>query len=48
MPPVIRGNTYALLDDLLLWLREEGFRVVDCVNRNFKMGLFFGVKGKLK
>ena len=45
---VIRGNTYALLDDLMLWLQEEGFRVVDCVYRNFKMGVFLGVKGSLK
>jgi tRNA (cmo5U34)-methyltransferase len=38
----------ALLDDQLLWLREAGFTDADCVYRNFKMGLFFGVKGKLK
>jgi tRNA (cmo5U34)-methyltransferase len=35
----------ALLDDQLLWLREAGFTDVDCVYRNFKMGLFLGVKG---
>jgi len=38
----------ALLDDQLLWLREAGFAHVDCVFRNFKMGLFLGVKGSLK
>jgi tRNA (cmo5U34)-methyltransferase len=38
----------ALLDDQLLWLREAGFTDVDCVYRNFKMGLFLGVKGSLK
>jgi tRNA (cmo5U34)-methyltransferase len=37
----------ALLDDQLLWLREAGFNDADCVYRNFKMGLFFGVKGSL-
>jgi tRNA (cmo5U34)-methyltransferase len=35
----------ALLDDQLLWLREAGFTDVDCVYRNFKMGLFLGVNG---
>ena len=34
----------ALLDDQLRWLREAGFADVDCVYRNFKMGLFYGVK----
>ncbi len=34
----------ALLDDQLRWLRETGFADVDCVYRNFKMGLFYGVK----
>jgi len=37
----------ALLEDQLLWLREAGFTDVDCVYRNFKMGLFFGVKGSM-
>jgi tRNA (cmo5U34)-methyltransferase len=37
----------ALLDDQLLWLREAGFTEVDCVYRNFKMGLFLGVKGSM-
>jgi tRNA (cmo5U34)-methyltransferase len=35
----------AILDDQLNWLREAGFTHVDCVYRNFKMGLFLGVKG---
>ncbi len=34
----------ALLEEQLLWLREAGFTDVDCVYRNFKMGLFLGVK----
>jgi tRNA (cmo5U34)-methyltransferase len=34
----------ALLEDQLRWLREAGFADVDCVYRNFKMGLFLGVK----
>jgi tRNA (cmo5U34)-methyltransferase len=38
----------ALLDDQLLWLWEAGFTDVDCVYRNFKMGVFLGVKGSLK
>jgi tRNA (cmo5U34)-methyltransferase len=34
----------ALLEDQLRWLQEAGFKDVDCVYRNFKMGLFYGVK----
>lgn len=34
----------ALLEDQLRWLREAGFADVDCVYRNFKMGLFLGAK----
>jgi tRNA (cmo5U34)-methyltransferase len=34
----------ALMDDQLLWLREAGFADADCVCRNFKMGLFIGLK----
>lgn len=34
----------ALLEDQLRWLREAGFEDVDCVYRNFKMGLFYGKK----
>lgn len=37
----------ALLNDQLAWLKEAGFTQVDCVYRNFKMGLFLGVKGPL-
>jgi tRNA (cmo5U34)-methyltransferase len=35
----------ATLEDQLSWMREAGFTDVDCVYRNFKMGLFLGVKG---
>jgi tRNA (cmo5U34)-methyltransferase len=35
----------ATLEDQLGWMREAGFTDVDCVYRNFKMGLFLGVKG---
>jgi tRNA (cmo5U34)-methyltransferase len=38
----------ALLDDQLRWLNEAGFAHVDCVYRNFKTGLFLGVKGQLR
>jgi tRNA (cmo5U34)-methyltransferase len=34
----------ATLEDQLRWLREAGFTDADCVYRNYKMGLFFGVK----
>jgi tRNA (cmo5U34)-methyltransferase len=34
----------ALLEDQLRWLRQAGFTDVDCVYRNFKMGLFYAVK----
>jgi tRNA (cmo5U34)-methyltransferase len=34
----------AMLEDQLRWLREAGFADADCVYRNYKMGLFFGVK----
>jgi len=34
----------ALMDDQLLWLRRAGFADADCVCRNFKMGLFLGLK----
>jgi len=34
----------ALMDDQLRWLREAGFSDADCVYRNFKMGLFLGMK----
>lgn len=34
----------ALMEDQLNWLREAGFADADCVYRNYKMGLFLGVK----
>jgi len=34
----------ALMEDQLRWLREAGFIDVDCVYRNYKMGLFLGMK----
>lgn len=34
----------ALMDDQLHWLRQAGFNDADCVYRNFKMGLFLGMK----
>lgn len=42
-----RRNAYdrdALMEDQLSWLREAGFADVDCVYRNYKMGLFLGMK----
>ncbi|MEA5112789.1 MAG: methyltransferase domain-containing protein [Geobacteraceae bacterium] len=38
----------ALMEDQIRWLREAGFEDSDCVYRNFKMGLFLGVKRALK
>ena len=34
----------ALMEDQLRWLREAGFSDADCVYRNYKMGLFLGMK----
>jgi tRNA (cmo5U34)-methyltransferase len=34
----------APLEDQLRWLREAGFADVDCVYKNFKMGLFLGMR----
>jgi tRNA (cmo5U34)-methyltransferase len=34
----------ALMDDQLSWLRKAGFSDADCVYRNYKMGLFLGMK----
>lgn len=34
----------ALLEEQLLWLRQAGFSDVDCVYRNFKMGVFLAAK----
>ncbi len=44
---VQRRNAYdrdALMEDQLRWLREAGFTDSDCVYRNYKMGLFLGLK----
>ena len=35
----------ATLEDQLGWMREAGFTDVDCAYRNFKMGVFLGIKG---
>jgi tRNA (cmo5U34)-methyltransferase len=35
----------ATMEDQILWLREAGFSDVDCVYRNFKMGLFYAAPG---
>jgi tRNA (cmo5U34)-methyltransferase len=37
----------ALMEDQIRWLREAGFSDADCVYRNYKMGLFLGMKRKL-
>ena len=34
----------AVLDDQLAWLKEAGFRNVDCVYKNFFVGVFLAVK----
>jgi tRNA (cmo5U34)-methyltransferase len=34
----------ALMEDQLGWLRDAGFTDADCVYRNYKMGLFLGMK----
>ncbi len=34
----------APMEDQLRWLREAGFADVDCVYRNFKMGVFYAAK----
>jgi len=34
----------ALMEDQLHWLRGAGFSDADCVYRNYKMGLFLGIK----
>jgi len=42
-----RRNAYdrdAFMEDQLRWLREAGFTDSDCVYRNYKMGLFLGMK----
>jgi len=45
---IARRTTYdqdALLVDQLRWLRESGFTDVDCVYKNYFIGVFLGVKG---
>jgi tRNA (cmo5U34)-methyltransferase len=42
-----RRNAYdrdALMEDQLRWLSDAGFTDTDCVYRNYKMGLFLGMK----
>ena len=34
----------ALLDEQLQWLKNSGFQNVDCVYKNFFVGVFFGMK----
>jgi tRNA (cmo5U34)-methyltransferase len=34
----------ALMEDQIRWLRDAGFSDADCVYRNYKMGLFLGLK----
>lgn len=35
----------ATMDDQLHWLREAGFQTVDCIYKNWLMGLFYARKG---
>lgn len=35
----------ACLEDQLAWLRNAGFETVDCVYKNYSLGVFFAVKG---
>ncbi len=37
----------ATMDDQILWLRQAGFVEVDCVYRNFKMGVFYAASGPM-
>jgi tRNA (cmo5U34)-methyltransferase len=37
----------ALLDDQITWMKEAGFSSVDCVYKNFFLGVFFALKGDL-
>ena len=42
-----RRTTYdreALLEEQLEWLKSSGFQNVDCVYKNFFVGVFFGMK----
>jgi tRNA (cmo5U34)-methyltransferase len=36
----------ATMEDQIQWLRESGFADVDCVYRNFKMGLFYAHRSR--
>jgi tRNA (cmo5U34)-methyltransferase len=35
----------ACLEDQLAWLKDAGFETVDCVYKNYSLGVFFGMKG---
>ena len=35
----------ASMEDQLAWLRGAGFETVDCVYKNYSLGVFFGMKG---
>ena len=35
----------ACLEDQLGWLKDAGFETVDCVYKNYSLGVFFGMKG---
>lgn len=35
----------ACLQDQLAWLKDAGFETVDCVYKNFSLGVFFAMKG---
>ncbi|HXX53120.1 MAG TPA: class I SAM-dependent methyltransferase [Thermodesulfovibrionales bacterium] len=35
----------ACMEDQLLWLRDAGFETVDCVYKNYSMGVFFAMRG---
>jgi len=35
----------AYLEDQLAWLKDAGFETVDCVYKNYSLGVFFAMKG---
>jgi tRNA (cmo5U34)-methyltransferase len=37
----------ALLADQITWLKEAGFSTVDCVYKNYFLGVFLAIKGDL-
>jgi tRNA (cmo5U34)-methyltransferase len=37
----------ALLTDQITWLKEAGFTTVDCVYKNYFLGVFLAIKGEL-